>query len=461
MSELYEMMPEILRKSLILWVPSVIALAAMVALGDLAIFMGIIASCITLAGTIAMVNLILPNITYIKEYWAAEKIGDANVTSRITNAATIDLCRTIDQIKRPQKETKNEKYEHPEILNKALSYLPYPLLIFDSQRYVTQANQAAIELLGPNIRGADLSASLRHPDVLEAADTVLEGKRNNLIEFELSNTIQHTYAGHIIHLGGTHGDSLAMVVLHDLTAIRRAEKMRADFVANASHELRTPLTALLGFIETLQGPAKRDASARERFLPIMHQQATRMVRVVDDLLSLSRIEMHEHAVPTQHVNIKTAIETVIGSIEVEAAAKEVIFKIAIPEGLSIVVGDKHELDQVFQNLLDNALKYGHQKSTIQITATKAMLDGKDAVTLAIKDEGEGISSEHLPRLTERFYRADTARSRTLGGTGLGLAIVKHIVNHHRGLLAVESIVGKGSIFKVTLLLAAEVANESF
>jgi two-component system phosphate regulon sensor histidine kinase PhoR len=243
--------------------------------------------------------------------------------------------------------------------------------------------------------------------------------------------------------------------------------MRADFVANVSHELRTPLSALLGFTETLRGPARDDAVARDRFLGIMHEQAQRMTRLVRDLLSLSRIEESEHTPPTERVELGRVLGSVVDTALFQAKAKGVTIEVEITAGLPPLIGDADQLAQVFQNLIDNAVKYGKPNGKVRVNARAADTApprvaaasgaGRAAelpvvgwISVAIGDDGDGIPREHLPRLTERFYRVDAARSRQLGGTGLGLAIVKHILNRHRGALAIDSEPGRGSVFSVWL-----------
>ena len=233
--------------------------------------------------------------------------------------------------------------------------------------------------------------------------------------------------------------------------------MRADFIANASHELRTPLTTLTGFIETLRGPAREDAEARERFLAIMHEQAARMIRLVEDLLSLSRIELNEHVMPQGRVALSPLLRHLADTLELRAGKRDMSIRLDLPSDLPEVLGDRDELAQVFQNLVDNGIKYGRAGSEITVAAATGVRPsyGSDAgdspfVSVAVRDCGEGIAREHLPRLTERFYRVDTARSREMGGTGLGLAIVKHILNRHRGFLDIESTPGTGSVFTVFL-----------
>jgi two-component system phosphate regulon sensor histidine kinase PhoR len=238
-----------------------------------------------------------------------------------------------------------------------------------------------------------------------------------------------------------------VLTLHDVTALRRAEEMRADFVANASHELRTPLASLVGFIETLLGPARDDEEARIRFLGIMRDQAARMSRLIQDLLSLSQIEMRAHERPSEPVALAPLLRDTAAALQPQAGARNITLQLDLDESLPAVRGARDELLQVFQNLIDNAIKYGRPDTAVEIHLRRR---DQDWLEIAVRDHGEGIPRDHLPRLTERFYRVDSARSRDLGGTGLGLAIVKHILNRHRGRLVIESEVGEGSIFSVRL-----------
>jgi two-component system phosphate regulon sensor histidine kinase PhoR len=241
--------------------------------------------------------------------------------------------------------------------------------------------------------------------------------------------------------------------------------MRSDFIANASHELRTPISVLLGCIQTLRGSARDDPEAQAEFFGLMQTQAERMSRLVDDLLSLSRIELNEHTLPSEQVDVPHIVRQVVEALAFNAQARGIRIETDFPGELPTIPGDPDELSQVFQNLIDNAVKYGAEDSIVRITARVARddippsLPGESAcLAIAIRDHGEGIPPEHLPRLTERFYRVDTARSRELGGTGLGLAIVKHVVNRHRGALTIDSEPGEGSIFTV-FLPAAGVKSE--
>jgi two-component system phosphate regulon sensor histidine kinase PhoR len=248
-----------------------------------------------------------------------------------------------------------------------------------------------------------------------------------------------------------------LMAFRDLTPLRRAEEMRADFVANASHELRTPLATLSGFIETLQGPARDDAVARGRFLSIMQAQATRMARLIDDLLSLSRIELNAHLRPDKEVDLVAILRQVADGLQMLARDRGVEVKVTAPAKPLLVSGDRDELLRVFENLVENALKYASSGKRIDIEVAAAD-GGKREARVAVRDYGPGIAPEHLPRLTERFYRVDVAESRAQGGTGLGLALVKHILNRHGGRLTIDSVMGQGATFISWLPLADSASN---
>jgi two-component system, OmpR family, phosphate regulon sensor histidine kinase PhoR len=337
-----------------------------------------------------------------------------------------------------------------------LESAPDPLILLDGQRQIVRANIAAAGLVGPLAPPCDLAAALRNPAVLGAADAVLRGEAARTVEFMLSAPVQRQMRARFARIAGRplrNEGAVAVLSLHDVTELKRAEQMRADFIANASHELRTPLATLTGFIETLRGPAHDDAEARERFLAIMAGEATRMTRLVEDLLSLSHIELNEHVPPQGRVALDPLLRHLAEALELRAGERAMRIALAMPPDLPDIQGDRDELAQVFQNLLDNAIKYGRTGTEISVSAKisrHSMDPGGRFVSVAIRDQGEGIAREHLPRLTERFYRVDTARSRQMGGTGLGLAIVKHIVNRHRGFLEIDSTLGEGSVFTVSL-----------
>ena len=355
--------------------------------------------------------------------------------------------------------------------------LPDPLILLDGRRRVTFGNMAARQLLGTIAVGADLAVALRDPAVLEAVDGVLEDGTGRQAEFHAVQPSERHFAVRIEKLrlppptderpNPAPGGAICVLVMVDVSAIKRIEQMRSDFIANASHELRTPLSSLIGFIETLQGPARDDAPAREQFLKLMHEQAQRMARLVRDLLSLSIIEMSEHKPPAGHVDVPAMLQTVVAILQLQARAKGMTVKIAVEGEVPSVPGDSDQLAQLFQNLIDNAIKYGVANSdvTVRVWPTKGAASSDLAIpaaalAIAVSDKGEGIAQEHLSRLTERFYRVDTARSRAVGGTGLGLAIVKHIVARHRGQLRIDSEPGQGSRFTVFLPLEAPLADDA-
>ena len=343
-----------------------------------------------------------------------------------------------------------------------IAAVPDPLILLDERRRVVRANPQAASFVGSVDGPRDLAAVLRYPAVLAAAVAVLRDEAARIVDFAVTIPIERQLQARFARIDRPSPDgAVAVLTLHDITQLKRAEQMRADFIANASHELRTPLTTLTGFIETLQGPAREDPEARERFLAIMHHQAARMIRLVEDLLSLSRIELNEHLMPQGRVALAPLLRHLADMLELRAGERGMRIVLDVPSGLLDVQGDRDELAQVFQNLVDNAIKYGRAGSEIMVAAASAVRRshaGDPAegafISIAVRDHGEGIAREHLPRLTERFYRVDTARSREMGGTGLGLAIVKHIVNHHRGFLEIDSTLGDGSVFTVFLRPAA-------
>jgi two-component system, OmpR family, phosphate regulon sensor histidine kinase PhoR len=334
-----------------------------------------------------------------------------------------------------------------------LHHLPDPLLVLDERRRIARTNVAADILLGPNLVDRDLAVALRQPPLLAAADAVLRGDGDRFVEFDLTHPVERHFSARIVPLTPARADGSAVLILHDVTVLKRSERLRADFAANASHELRTPLASLIGFIETLRGPARDDLGAHDRFLGIMAEQSARMGRLVEDLLSLSKIEMNEHQSPTERVDVADLLSRVTNGLDQRAAGRGMMIRTVIPPDLPPALGDPDELAQVFQNLVDNAIKYARAGTDITVEVAPSS-KRPAALAIAIRDHGDGIPREHLARLTERFYRVDTARSRELGGTGLGLAIVKHIVNHHRGLLEIDSELGGGSVFTIHLPTAS-------
>ena len=360
---------------------------------------------------------------------------------------------------RPPAAQGTDETEHiaaaPGLPEHLLDQLPDPVILLNDAREIVAINRQARDVLGIGATGRDLALSLRHPAVFAAVETVSSGVPSITEEITLPVPVPRSFTLHVGGLPGTAGtDAPGMVlVLHDETRAKRAEQSRADFVANVSHELRSPLSAVIGFIETLLGHARDDAEARERFLGVMHSEAQRMSRLVNDLLSLARVEINEHVPPRGIVYLEDVFNGVADSLQVRAAEKDISIVVSCDPDLPPVIGEADQIVQVFQNLVDNAIKYGRADTEIRIEANAVgRMPGSDAagVAASVTDQGEGIAAEHLPRLTERFYRVDEGRSRRLGGTGLGLAIVKHIVNRHRGQIRVDSEEGVGTTVTVFL-----------
>ncbi len=335
--------------------------------------------------------------------------------------------------------------------------LPDPCFLIDSKGNVRFENKAAAKLFGGIEVGRPISFLLRAPEVGEAVHRALStGAEANITFFERVPA-DRWFEARVSPLGRISGGvseqaPMFLVLLRDLTEAQRVERMRVDFVANASHELRTPLASLTGFIETLQGPARNDPDARDRFLQVMVEQARRMSRLIDDLMSLSRIELKAHVRPETVVDVAPILDHVADAMHPLAAESGVTLTVDTQDRPLPVVGDRDELAQVFQNLIHNAIKYGQSGERVDVTAR--LVPGQQGkpgrISVEVRDWGQGIAPEHLPRLTERFYRVDTASSREKGGTGLGLAIVKHILNRHQAQLLIDSKPGEGAVFSVLM-----------
>src|SRR5437899_4528892 len=329
--------------------------------------------------------------------------------------------------------------------------MPDPAVLLDRAGRVLHLNAAAAQL-APALRRNELAQfALRSPEIITAlrqAIATAEPRRATYLDHVPVDRWMELIVTPVsvpTAFGGT--DYCMLMTFHDQTPLRRVEEMRADFVANASHELRTPLAALSGFIDTLQGPARDDAKARERFLGIMHAQARRMARLIDDLLSLSRVELSAHVRLDTLVDIVPIIRQVADGLEPLAAERQVAIEIDLPQTPVLIAGDREELLRLFENLVENALKYGASGGKVMVSLTSAASgEATPEVRVVVRDFGPGIAPEHLPRLTERFYRVDVGDSRAQGGTGLGLSLVKHIVNRHRGRLLIESVPNEGAAF---------------
>ena len=405
--------PDRLRHSAIILLAAGLALTALVTLGELPLLPA--AAVFALIAAAALVP------------W---RLHDA--------AASRDDIRTADPVEAAA-------------VNAIVAGMPDPAVLLDRAGRVIHFNAAASQL-APALRKNELAQfALRSPEIVaalrEAIATTQPRRATYLDQVPVDRWMELVITPVPVptQFGGS--DKCMLMTFHDLTPLRRVEEMRADFVANASHELRTPLAALSGFIDTLQGPAKDDAKARERFLGIMHAQATRMARLIDDLLSLSRVELSAHVRPDTLVDLVPIIRQVVDGLEPLARERQVEIEVDLPEPPVTIAGDREELLRLFENLIENALKYGASGGRIVVSLTDATgIDGAPEHRIMVRDFGPGIAPEHLPRLTERFYRVDVGDSRAQGGTGLGLSLVKHILARHRGRLLIESVPKSGATF---------------
>ncbi len=346
------------------------------------------------------------------------------------------------------------------IVRAIIDALPDPALVLDDKSVVRCVNSALNEEFGQITLGEPLSFRMRIPALLATVERAVAGDTTLEVEWSEKVSPHRWFKAYVAPLRPPETAAAAadpsryfVVVIRDLSEQYRLDRMRADFVANASHELRTPLASLMGFVETLQGAARDDTLARDRFLEVMKDQAERMSRLINDLLSLSRIEMSAHNRPTTLVDLGDIVRHVLDAMSPLAEELKIEVFADLNVGPMPVRGDQDELVQVFENLIENAMKYGESGNRVEIHARREDAPDGDVFSVTVRDFGPGIAEEHLPRLTERFYRVDVASSREKKGTGLGLAIAKHILTRHRGRLAVESTLGQGAAFTVRIPVA--------
>jgi two-component system phosphate regulon sensor histidine kinase PhoR len=350
-----------------------------------------------------------------------------------------------------------------QLIDQLIAGLPGPAIVLDRDGRVIAFNQGASAIAPALHRDEPALISLRMPELVNAIRRAGKRREPQRVEFFQRVPLDRWLEAFVqpVRLAGEGGPAdILLMTFNDLTPLRRIEEMRADFIANASHELRTPLAALLGFIETLQGPARDDAAAREKFLGIMQAQAARMARLIDDLLSLSRIELNAHLQPNTPVELAPIVRQVVDGLQMLARDRAVEIRVSLPAEPLVVPGDRDELIRALENLVENALKYGAAGKRVDVILSREPTRaGTAEARLAVRDFGPGIAPEHVPRLTERFYRVDVSDSRAQGGTGLGLALVKHVLNRHGGRLSIESTPGAGATFTMHIPLHAGAARQ--
>ncbi len=339
--------------------------------------------------------------------------------------------------------------EHMDGLRALINALPDVVLLLDRKGALLAANVAAGEIFGRLYLGEHIGRTARQPELSGAVNATLASGEKAVFELAIKKPAERHLDGSVSRLAGFADQPALIVVLQDISERETLARTRMEFVANASHELRTPLASVTGFIETLRGSAKNDTAARERFLGIMSEQAQRMSLLIDDLLVLSRVEMRAHLTPVTATDLNHIAAESARLAEAQARKETITVTLELSVADMTIPGDHDELMQAAQNLVQNAIKYGRPGGRVVLrTARERDRRGIATVRLSVEDNGPGIAAEHLPRLTERFYRVNTAASREKGGTGLGLAIVKHIATRHRGRVEVQSTLGVGSTFSL-------------
>lgn len=440
--------------------PALLMLGIYVALGTLTVPDMIYAYVFIFAASGLLMYPFLSNVSaltyYVNELAQDKRVSAPDLSFIGTAAELSEALKKLQaswDVKKKQMET---IITEREIL---VDTLPDILIMVNDEKKVVRTNRAARAIFGQNLAGKFLKDVIPSPYLLDALSSVIQDLKGREIEFRIEDPVIRDFLAIIERFPvPTAGGISTVITMNDITELKSVEQMRADFVANASHELRTPLASIKGFVETLLGPAKDDEPARIEFLKIMLEQSDRMQQLIGDLLSLSKIEMNAHSVPTESVDLGNLVRRETENLKRNAADKNMRLVLNIHDNLPLVKGEGNELGQVAHNLISNAIKYGYADSdvTITIKATTELPQDLNmrnltrVVQFSVRDQGDGIPKQHLPRLMERFYRVDSARTRQIGGTGLGLAIVKGIVTRHRGAITIDSVVGEGSTFTAYL-----------
>jgi two-component system phosphate regulon sensor histidine kinase PhoR len=450
---------QLLAYSLMLVFPTVLALDILVFYGDLHVDFALWVIAGTMVSAVAIAWIFLGDMADMALYTRGVEQGDLEALPALRSSAVREVARAVMQLDGKWRRHVQAFSRSLDTDKEILETLYDPLLLIDAQQHIVGINAAARQLFGEGGTKKALPELGYPPPIVHGVRTVLDSNRPAV--FELILPVERYFEIRIIPIAAiaaqdgwdqlvSRPEQIAVVVtLHEITETRRAVAMQERFVANVSHELRTPLAGILGFTETLLGPAKDDEAARLHFLKITHDQAMRMTRLVADLQQLSNVEEKRHVLITGNVDLARLLPAVCEALNLKAVEREISLHLPdFDNREAIVPGDEDQLFRVFQNLIENAIKYGRPGTAVTL---RCQWQGAE-ISIAVQDEGEGIAAEHLPHLGERFYRADKARSRDTGGSGLGLAIVAQILERHNGRLGVTSEIGRGSIFTVFLPL---------
>jgi len=460
--------PTLLKTIVYVSTPALVVLGVLVFTGRLDFTNFVYGYLGTMAVSAIFVVPFLSNIwalTYYVNDLAEDKRVRAPDLSFLSNVAALSGA-----LSRLQHSWENKRHEMETVITEReilVDTLPDILIMTNDDKVIVRTNRAARTIFGQNLANRHIRDVIPNDKLLGALTAVIEDLHGQETEFHLAEPVPRDFQAVIERFPiPSEGGMSVVITLTEITQQKRIQRMRADFVANASHEIRTPLASLIGFIETLRGPAKDDPVAREEFLKVMAEQADRMSKLVGDLLSLSKIEMNVHTAPSNKVDLLRVIRSEKQHFDWACKQKNVSIRLKLNDNLPPTRGEEQELAQVIRNLLGNAIKYTNPDTEVVLTAklTSALPEDQffrqltRAIAISVEDRGEGIPKEHIPRLTERFYRVDTARTRKVGGTGLGLSIVKHILNRHQSVLLVDSEMGVGSTFTVVLPVYEDVAS---